>query len=43
MTWHWWHITLSYSAVLGGFAALTMLIAARARTARKNLTRLERP
>jgi hypothetical protein len=42
MSWHWWHITLSYGAVLGGFAALSLMIAARIRAARKNLARLER-
>ena len=41
MTWHWWHITLSYAAVLGGFAVITMLILSRLRTARQRLTRLE--
>lgn len=43
MTWHWWHITLSYAAVLGGFIALALLIAARARSAKKNLAGMERP
>ena len=42
MSWHWWHITLSYGAVLGSFAALFLMIAARIRAARKNLDRLER-
>ena len=41
MSWHWWHITLSYAAVLGGFVAITILVLSRLRTARKNLARLE--
>jgi len=41
MTWHWWHVTLSYVAVLGGFAAVTILIRSRMRAARKNLAQLE--
>jgi len=42
MSWHWWHITLSYGAVLSSFLALALIIAARIRAARKNLDRLER-
>ncbi len=41
MSWHWWHVTLSYGAVLGGFAAVTILITTRIRAAKKNLSHLE--
>lgn len=41
MTWHWWHVTLSYAAVLGAFAIFTALLITRLRAARKNLSRLE--
>lgn len=41
MSWHWWHITLSYAAVLGGFAFITILLLTRLRTARQKLARLE--
>ena len=41
MSWHWWHVTLSYAAVLGGFATITILVLSRLRIARRNLARLE--
>lgn len=41
MSWHWWHITLSYGVVLGGFAIVTGLVVSRLRGARKKLARLE--
>jgi len=41
MSWHWWHITLSYGAVLGGFAVITILVLSRQRAARSKLARLE--
>ncbi len=41
MTTHWLHITLSWAATLGVFAALGLAAAARARAARRDLARLE--
>ena len=41
MNWHWWHVTLSYAAVVGGFALTTGLIIVRLRAARAGLARLE--
>ena len=41
MTWHWWHVALSWVAVLGGFALAALMISARARAAQKRLARLE--
>ncbi|WP_160121411.1 hypothetical protein [Rhodovarius lipocyclicus] len=41
MTLHWWHVALSWVAVLGGFAGAALMISARARAARRRLARLE--
>ena len=41
MTTHWWHVGISYSLVLGGFAALAATAALRHAGARRALARLE--
>ncbi len=42
MTWHWWHVTLSWGAVIAGFVGVTWVIMARARAARRRLAVLEK-
>jgi hypothetical protein len=42
MTWHWWHVVLSWGVVLAGFVGVTAAIAARARAAKRRLAVLER-
>lgn len=41
MTWHWWHVALSWGATLGTFAALAGVAAWRHRAAKRELARLE--
>jgi hypothetical protein len=41
MTLHWWHVTISYVLVLGGFAALTLDAALRHARAKRLLAALE--
>jgi heme exporter protein CcmD len=41
MTWHWWHVALSWGATLGAFAALAGAAAWRHRAAKRELARLE--
>ena len=41
MSLHWWHVTISYALVLGGFAALTATALARHAGAKRALARLE--
>lgn len=41
MTTHWLHVTLSWAATLGVFAALAIAATVRVRAARRDLARLE--
>jgi hypothetical protein len=41
MSLHWWHVTISYVLVLGGFAALAATAALRHAEAKRALARLE--
>jgi hypothetical protein len=41
MSLHWWHVTISYVLVLGGFGALAVEAALRHARARRLLTSLE--
>ena len=41
MTWHWWHIGISYAVVVGGFGLLAILVLCRLRDARRRLQTLE--
>jgi heme exporter protein CcmD len=41
MSWHWWHVTLSWGATLGVFAALAVAAVVRSRAAKRDLARLE--
>ena len=42
MTLHWWHVLLSWGAVLAVFAALAISAMARHRMAKRQLAQLER-
>lgn len=42
MSWHWWHVTLSWGVVLAGFVGVTWIVLARSRTARRRLRTLEK-
>ena len=41
MSLHWWHVTISYALVLGGFTALTAAAALRHAQAKRVLAALE--
>ncbi|MCS6891258.1 MAG: hypothetical protein RMK64_03580 [Rhodovarius sp.] len=42
MTWHWWHVLLSWGVVLTAFAVLAAVVRGRLRAAARRLAVLEK-